>query len=696
MDLLTCLAQPKSVLDRENKMQVLLRYIAADNAVHCMLCKLEVVTRSADKKEMTQIIGINTDFSTVMSIMETTAIQTSMEEIDELRGALASKVDVIAQMSHEVRTPLHSILSLAEYVGNSLREQAGGAGCLSEEIEMLGLIRSCGEGLQVVLDDTLSYIKNDMLVAKISTVYKVLPLVVLQEVIMLQNMVAQKKGNKLIMDGEGLLTKEVYTDPHRLKQILNNLISNAIKFTRDGVITITCEEVEEDNSLIRFLVTDTGTGIGQNDLEKVFEPYMQAMNGNHGQGGTGLGLPICKQLVTALGGSIGVRSVLGKGTTFFFTIKKVIIIDSLPMPSDLKTDSSSGIDEGAHACRINLQPSSLGQCDVEELAKLRSSTKKPLSETSFNSKSSGEPLSFTSSSSSLPSSERSPEGPSLQSSSLPLLKLPSASGRMTPQLADSLKVTHSSPLQYRLNGSPPGRCSPVGGQSPSVRCRSPSHPSSRLANVPSDIDLSSMRVLVVDDNRLNRKVMEASLKKLGVQVWCAGHGEEAIRLLAKAATLRERRAMGFTRVPSVEDFDAPRRIDSHPSEVFLLHNINFRSNIISESAVAKKPFLILDSLGVDASHRNLPMLPLQDPSYHIVLMDKRMPVMNGADTARFIRHYRLIDPRKTRLVAMTADVIPDSAALADILMDDYLPKPCNLITIRNMLLSHVDLIHPSV
>jgi signal transduction histidine kinase len=131
---------------------------------------------------------------------------------------------------------------------------------------------------------------------------------------------ATQKHLQLSYQEKGYVPDIIMTDPLRLRQILANLIGNAIKFTQKGSIHISCN-MEAETRLIKFSIEDTGIGIDEHQLQDIFNPFSQADNSSTRQyGGTGLGLTICRQLVHMLGGELYVHSKLGEGSRFWFTL----------------------------------------------------------------------------------------------------------------------------------------------------------------------------------------------------------------------------------------------------------------------------------------------------------------------------------------------------------------------------------------
>jgi PAS domain S-box-containing protein len=226
-------------------------------------------------------------------------------------AATRAKSDFLANVSHEVRTPLTAILGFAELLLSSQVSD-------SERLNYVMTLRRNGEHLLAVLNDLLDLSKIEagkMTVELIPTS----PTQILQEVASLMRVRAIEKGLDLKLEYRTPIPAQLLTDPTRLKQILLNLVSNAIKFTSAGHVRIraSCEAPETEQPFLVVQVIDTGIGISEDELEGLFQPFVQADTSTTRRfGGTGLGLGICKPLATSLGGEITVETARGRGSCF--------------------------------------------------------------------------------------------------------------------------------------------------------------------------------------------------------------------------------------------------------------------------------------------------------------------------------------------------------------------------------------------
>ena len=229
--------------------------------------------------------------------------------------ANAVKSEFLANMSHEIRTPMNGIIGMTDL---TLCGE-----CTSEQRENLEMVRHCAESLLGILNDILDFSKIEAHKLAIEaipfqlrdTVHGALQLLALQ---------ANHKGIELLWHVPPGIPDTVVGDPIRLKQIIVNLVGNAIKFTQEGEIVVEAavEHLSEDHADVRLTVRDTGIGIATADQHRIFEAFTQADGSiTRRFGGTGLGLAITAKLVQLMGGRIWLESTPGKGTTFFFTLR---------------------------------------------------------------------------------------------------------------------------------------------------------------------------------------------------------------------------------------------------------------------------------------------------------------------------------------------------------------------------------------
>ncbi|MEA5596325.1 hybrid sensor histidine kinase/response regulator [Rivularia sp. UHCC 0363] len=231
----------------------------------------------------------------------------------EAETANRAKSEFLANMSHELRTPLNAILGFAQLMRRDKMLSL-------EQRESLAIINRSGEHLLCLINDVLdmSKIEAGRTIINLETFNLHLLLQTIKEMFQLR---ATTKGLYLNFDFDANLPNCIITDENKLRQILINLLGNAIKFTEKGEIILTVSyQLTATPSLI-FEVKDTGKGIAPEEIDKIFDPFVQTASGIQARGGTGLGLAISRQFVQLMGGDIHVNSVLGQGSSFSFNIQ---------------------------------------------------------------------------------------------------------------------------------------------------------------------------------------------------------------------------------------------------------------------------------------------------------------------------------------------------------------------------------------
>lgn len=238
---------------------------------------------------------------------------------DRAEEANRAKSAFLANMSHEIRTPLNGMLGMTELLYNTQH-------LTLEHEEYIRSIYESGEILLALINDILDFSKIEAGELQLDPV----PVNLVETgnmVIRLLKMKADQQEIALSFDTSEINPETaVLVDPVRLKQVLTNLVGNALKFTNEGTVTLRLRVQEnQDNPnhdpLLRCDVVDTGIGIPEDKLESIFQKFVQAdVSTTRKYGGTGLGLAICKQLVELMGGEIGVESQPGEGSTFWFII----------------------------------------------------------------------------------------------------------------------------------------------------------------------------------------------------------------------------------------------------------------------------------------------------------------------------------------------------------------------------------------
>ncbi len=264
----------------------------------------------------------------------TVQLRHSMNQAEEANKA---KSNFLANMSHEIRTPLNSILGFVHL----LREGADD-GDKETRDDWLRTVERSSHHLSSLINDILDLSKIEAGRLEVERI-PCAPHQIFADVASILRVRAAEKGIQLELSYESPLPKVIHSDPTRLRQLLMNLVGNAVKFTDTGSVRMSAELVDVDGKQrLRIRIIDSGVGIAAEKLERIFDPFVQADNTVTRQfGGTGLGLAITKHIAESLGGSIRVTSEVGKGSTFEVDIDPGAI-DDVEMIDNPTTESVCG------------------------------------------------------------------------------------------------------------------------------------------------------------------------------------------------------------------------------------------------------------------------------------------------------------------------------------------------------------------
>jgi len=436
-----------------------------------------------------------------------TAYETALE-------ASRVKSQFVANVSHEIRTPMNGIIGM---VGLLLDSKLGPA-----QREYAETVRSSAESLLAIINNILDFSKIEagkmhMEIVEFNARDSV------QDVAELLAERAQSKGLELICDIPPNLPTALLGDPGRIRQILTNLIDNALKFTEQGeiVVRVRMLDLDESNAQLHFSVTDTGIGISEESQQRLFQAFSQADGSTTRKyGGTGLGLAISKQLAEMMGGGIGVISEPGAGSTFWFTARvQKQSASHVPLQATevlqgarvLVASSSSALRESLIR-QLNfwrMQHDSAASID-EALAKLRAAQAR------------GQAFQIVLidshlSQDSLALAKAMQRDPTL-SEARPILLTRIAYRYSTKDLAAlGIQAQITKPVKLsRLSNALAAALT----QEPQAELSSPAS-ALRLATLP-------VRVLVAEDNVVNQKVVVYMLRKFGIRADVAANGLEAV------------------------------------------------------------------------------------------------------------------------------------------------------------------------
>ncbi len=252
------------------------------------------------------------------------------EAKEKAEVANQAKSTFLASMSHELRSPLNAILGFSQLM---IRSQT----LPSEHVENVGIVTRSGEHLLTLINQVLDLSKIEAGRTTLNEnnfdLYRLLD--DLEDMFQLK---ADDKGLQLVCDRAPDVPHYVRSDEVKLRQVLINLLNNALKFTSEGSVTVTVERTEKSgvrrqesgeilnsDSCLLFSVCDTGAGIASDELDSIFEAFVQSQTGKQAQEGTGLGLPISRKFVQLMGGEMSVSSQVGRGTTFKFDIQVGVV-----------------------------------------------------------------------------------------------------------------------------------------------------------------------------------------------------------------------------------------------------------------------------------------------------------------------------------------------------------------------------------
>jgi two-component system sensor histidine kinase/response regulator len=275
------------------------------------------------KGTLVEILSVGTDATERKRAEE--ALRAAKEEAE---AANRAKSVFLANMSHELRTPLNAILGFTQLMERD-------AGLSDRQHDSLDIINRSGEHLLSLINDVLEMSKIEAGRTVLNPVSFDLHLLLktLEELFLIR---AEIKQLFLRFDIASDLPQYIFTDEGKLRQVLINLLGNAIKFTQTGGITLRCRIIENASAevVLEFEVHDTGRGIAPEEMEGLFQPFVQTSAGSQAREGTGLGLTISRRFVRLMGGDIRVKSELGQGSTFSFRIRSEIAdVSHVAIPS---------------------------------------------------------------------------------------------------------------------------------------------------------------------------------------------------------------------------------------------------------------------------------------------------------------------------------------------------------------------------
>ncbi len=495
----------------------------------------DLAVRADLKGGQADILEMQHAFNSMMNELESRD-----QELQRARDAAVEsarlKGEFAANVTHELRTPMNGVLGLLDL----LRDTRLGA----RQVEYLDLARKSAEGLLSLIDNILDFSKNDSGVIRITT-DEVIFRDLLEEIINLIGTQALSKGVDIGYFMAPEVPAVLSLDAAKLKQVLINLLGNAIKFTEVGEVFLRVSLSADSAARLRFEISDTGIGIGPNQRKRIFEPFTQAdASSSKRYQGTGLGLTICRQLVDIMGGTIGLDTEVGRGSCFWFEVPFAAPAQARALqtprvePASLPVRAVCvlGSDQGYAFIADTLRREQLGCVRALDLRSVRIALERI--------QAGGEPpLAIVDDTIYFSHRDEFDDLAALGRARVcvllnPFSKLEIAAGKVVRTLEKPVLFAPLARFASDLSAAD-------------------ARPPEPEASVREPVFTAELRVLLVEDNAVNQQVALEMLSRLGVMADLAEHGEQA---LAMATRAEYDLIMMDCNMPVMDGYEATRRI----------------------------------------------------------------------------------------------------------------------------------------
>lgn len=490
-----------------------------------------------------EILTVNAQLETAKLIAE--AAQQAAETANRAKG------DFLANMSHEIRTPMNGVIGMTELTLDTE--------LTTQQREYLEMVKSSANALMIVINDILDFSKIEAGKLELDPVeFKIRDLI--EEAARMLALRAHQKGLELLTDIQPNVAETLIGDPIRLRQVLFNLLGNAIKFTDQGEVILRVEAMEKkhDGVCLHFSVIDTGIGIAPERQKAVFDAFTQAdTSTTRKYGGTGLGLTITSRLVALMDGRMWIESERGKGSVFHFTAMFAPGGNgAFEGPAQMELSELCGLrvlvvdDNQTNRCILKdlllswgLKPT-MADGGYEALAVLESARK------------SGKPFDLLLSDLQMPVMngftlvERIRQNPELAGATIMMLTSVGERGDRMRCRELGVKAFLAKPIKQSAL-----RQAILSTMSSAVDQKAPA---SRMPHQPLPVTRSGLRILLAEDNAVNQLLAKRLLEKMGHTVVMAGNGFEALKAIVEMGPFSA--ALMDVQMPGMDGFEATRAI----------------------------------------------------------------------------------------------------------------------------------------